>query len=112
MTKSIFNDFYKSKETKLTYKETKLFEDKDLEYISPFLYSTSMDFSVDDTGTTIVLSDPNTGTALINYPVNTIKAIDEDVGIRVVLDDGDKIYINQLILKSSNGIMNLSQLLN
>jgi len=74
----------------------RLFEDKDLEYISPFLYSTSMDFSVDDTGTTIVLSDPSTGTALINYPVNTIKAIAEDVGIRVILDDGDKIYINQL----------------
>lgn len=74
----------------------RLFEDKDLEYISPFLYSTSMDFSADDTGTTIVLSDPSTGTALINYPVNTIKAIAEDVGIRIILDDGDKIYINQL----------------
>lgn len=74
----------------------RLFEDKDLEYISPFLYRTEMDFSVDETGTTVVLSDPNTGVALINYPVNTIKAIEEDVGIRVVLDDGDKIYINQL----------------
>ena len=37
-----------------------------------------------------------TGAALINYPINTIKAIAEDVGIRVILDDGDKIYINQL----------------
>lgn len=74
----------------------RLFEDKDLEYISPFLYQTGMDFSIDDTGTTVILSDAVTGAALINYPVNTIKAIAEDVGIRVVLDDGDKIYINQL----------------
>ena len=74
----------------------RLFEDKDLEYISPFLYQTGMDFFVDDTGTTVVLSDATTGTALINYPVNTIKAIAEDVGIRIILDDGDKIYINQL----------------
>ncbi|MCP4255256.1 MAG: hypothetical protein GY775_17990, partial [Candidatus Scalindua sp.] len=74
----------------------RLFEDKDLEYISPFLYQTGMDFSIDDTGTTVILSDAVTGVALINYPVNTIKAIAEDVGIRVVLDDGDKIYINQL----------------
>ena len=74
----------------------RFFEDKDLEYISPFLYQTSMDFSVDATGTTIILSDQSTGDALINYPVNTIKAVQEDVGIRVILDDGDKIYINQL----------------
>ncbi len=74
----------------------RLFEDKDLEYISPFLYQTGMDFSIDDTGTTVILSDATTGVALINYPVNTIKAIAEDVGIRVILDDGDKIYINQL----------------
>ena len=74
----------------------RFFEDKDLEYISPFLYQTSMDFSVDATGTTVILSDQSTGDALINYPVNTIKAVQEDVGIRVILDDGDKIYINQL----------------
>ena len=74
----------------------RLFEDKDLDYISPFLYKTEMNFSIDDTGTTVILSDVTTGAALINYPVNTIKAIAEDVGIRVVLDDGDMIYINQL----------------
>lgn len=74
----------------------RLFEDKNLEYISPFLYETGMDFSVDATGTTIILSDQSTGDALINYPVNTIKAVQEDVGVRVILDDGDKIYINQL----------------
>lgn len=74
----------------------RLFEDKNLEYISPFLYETGMDFSVDATGTTVILSDQSTGDALINYPVNTIKAVQEDVGIRVILDDGDKIYINQL----------------
>ena len=74
----------------------RLFEDKDLEYISPFLYQTGMDFSIDDTGTTVILNDATTGAALINYPVNTIKAFAEDVGIRVVLDNGNKIYINQL----------------
>ena len=74
----------------------RLFEDKDLEYISPFLYQTGMDFSIDDTGTTVILNDDTTGEALINYPVNTIKAFAEDIGIRVVLDNGNKIYINQL----------------
>lgn len=74
----------------------RFFEDKSLDYISPFLYNIAMNFSVDDTGTTVLLSDPSTDEALINYPVNTIKAIEEGAGIKVILDDGDKTYINQL----------------
>ena len=49
-----------------------------------------MDFSINDTGTTVILNDDTTGEALINYPVNPIKAFAEDVGIRVVLDNGTK----------------------
>ena len=55
-----------------------------------------MDFSIDDTGTTVILYDATTGAALINYRVNTIKAFAERVGIKVVLDNANKIYINQL----------------
>ena len=83
---------------KFYYRE---FDDRSLDYISPLLYNTAMDFSVDDTGTTILLSDPATGDALLNYPVNTIKAVAQGAGIRVILKDGSKIYISELTLSDT-----------
>jgi hypothetical protein len=76
----------------------RLFEDKDLELISPYLKYETMDFGLDATGTTILLRDLSLGTdsLLAPYAVNTLEAITNGTNIQVKLKDGAKIIVESL----------------
>ena len=74
----------------------RLFEDKDLELISPYLKYKAMDFSVDSTGASILLKDlslPAGSQMLIPHNINTIQAIANGTEIKIMVKDGAKILI-------------------
>lgn len=75
------------------------FEDKDIEYISPYLKSKTMDFSADATGANIIFKDlslPVGEQVLKPHPVNTISAVANGANIRIMVKDGQKIIIEDL----------------
>lgn len=76
----------------------RLFEDKDLELISPYQKYQSMDFGVDTTGSSIFLRDLSLGSesALVAHGINTIEAVANGTTIRVKLKDGQKILVESL----------------
>jgi hypothetical protein len=77
----------------------RLFEDKDLELISPYLKYKAMDFSVDSTGTSILLKDLSLAVGsqlLIPHNINTIQAIANGTEIKIMVKDGAKILIESL----------------
>jgi len=77
----------------------RLFEDKDLELISPYLKYKAMDFSVDPTGTSILLKDlslPVGSQMLIPHNINTIQAIANGTEIKIMVKDGVKVLIESL----------------
>ena len=77
----------------------RLFEDKDLELISPYLKYKAMDFSVDSTGTSILLKDLSLAAGsqmLIPHNINTIQAIANGTEIKIMVKDGAKILIESL----------------
>jgi len=77
----------------------RLFEDKDLELISPYLKYKAMDFSVDDTGTSILLKDLSLAAGsqmLIPHNINTIQAIANGTEIKIMVKDGAKILVESL----------------
>ena len=77
----------------------RLFEDKDLELISPYLKYKAMDFSVDNTGTSILLKDLSLAAGsqmLIPHNINTIQAIANGTEIKIMVKDGAKILIESL----------------
>lgn len=77
------------------------FKDKDLEYISPYEHLTSMDFTQDDTGSSIIFTDPVTQQALRPFFINEVKAVENNGAIRVYLKDGLKVYIEALAVDST-----------
>jgi len=77
----------------------RLFEDKDLELISPYLKYQAMDFSIDATGTSILLKDlslPVGEQMLIPHNVNTLQAVANGTTIQIRVKDGAKIVIESL----------------
>ncbi len=77
----------------------RLFEDKDLELISPYLKYKAMDFSVDSTGTSILLKDLSLAAGsqmLIPHNINTIQAIANGTEIKIMVKDGAKILVESL----------------
>jgi hypothetical protein len=76
----------------------RLFEDKDLELISPYLKYKSMDFGLDSTGSTILLRDLSLGTdnMLVPHAVNTLEAVADGTEIKIKIKDGAKVIVESL----------------
>ena len=76
----------------------RLFEDKDLELISPYLKYKAMDFGLDATGSTILLRDLSLGSdnVLVPHAVNTLEAVANGADIQIKIKDGAKILIESL----------------
>ena len=76
----------------------RLFEDKDLELISPYQKYQAMDFGVDTTGSSVFLRDLSLGSesALVAYGINTIEAVANGDKIKIKLKDGQKILVESL----------------
>ena len=76
----------------------RLFEDKDLELISPYLKYKSMDFGLDSTGSTILLRDLTLGSAslLVPHAVNTLEATANGTEITIKVKGGAKIIVESL----------------
>lgn len=76
----------------------RLFEDKDLELISPYLKYKSMDFGLDSTGSTILLRDLSLGSEslLVPHAVNTLEAIANGTEIQIKIKGGAKIIVESL----------------
>ena len=76
----------------------RLFEDKDLELISPYLKYKAMDFGLDSTGSTILLRDLSLGadSLLVPHAVNTLEATADGTEIKIKVKDGAKIIVESL----------------
>jgi len=76
----------------------RLFEDKDLELISPYLKYKAMDFGLDSTGSTVLLRDLSLGadSLLVPHAVNTLEAVVEGTEIKVKIKGGAKILVESL----------------
>lgn len=76
----------------------RLFEDKDLELISPYLKYKAMDFGLDSTGSTILLRDLSLGadSLLVPHAINTLEAIADGTEIKIKIKDGAKIIVESL----------------
>ena len=87
----------------------RLFEDKDLELISPYLKYQAMDFSVDATGVSIVLKDLSLSSGaqvLVPHPINTLEAVASGTKIQIKVKDGSKVICEALPVNavSVNGV--------
>jgi len=76
----------------------RLFEDKDLELISPYLKYKSMDFGLDATGSTILLRDLSLSSdnVLVPHAVNTLEAVANGLEIQIKIKDGVKVIVESL----------------
>ena len=76
----------------------RLFEDKDLELISPYLKYKAMDFGLDSTGSTILLRDLTLGanSLLVPHAVNTLEAIANGTEIQIKIKGGAKVIVESL----------------
>ena len=88
----------------------RLFEDKDLELISPYFKYQAMDFSVDATGGSILLKNLSLATGselLIPHPINTLQAVATGTTIQIKHKGGAKIIIESLPVNATsiNGTM-------
>jgi len=82
----------------------RLFEDKDLELISPYLKYKAMDFGLDSTGSTILLRDLTLGTdsLLVPYAVNTLEATANGTEIQIKIKDGAKVVVESLPVNATS----------
>ena len=82
----------------------RLFEDKDLELISPYTKYKAMDFGLDSTGSTIFLRDLSLGTdnLLVPYAVNTLEAVANGTEIRIKVKSGAKIIVESLPVNAAS----------
>ncbi len=76
----------------------RLFEDKDLELISPYVKYKAMDFGLDSTGSTILLRDLTLGanSLLVPHAVNTLEATANGTEIAIKVKGGAKIIVESL----------------
>jgi len=77
---------------------SRLFEDKDLELISPYSKFQAMDFGLDSTGSTILLRDLSLGAESLLQPhaVNTLEAIANGTAIKIKSKGGAKVIVESL----------------
>jgi hypothetical protein len=82
----------------------RLFEDKDLEFASPNLSKTAMDFGLDSTGSTILLRDLSLGSdnVIESHAVNTLEAIASGTEIKIKVKDGAKVVVTALSVSSTS----------
>jgi len=74
----------------------RFFEDRDLELISPYTHYQSMDFSVDATGSNIIMKDlslPVGEQVLAHHPINGLQAASNGTNIQIKVKDGAKVII-------------------
>ena len=77
----------------------RLFEDKDLEFISPFLKYDELDFGLDATEASVLLRDLSQSAGeqfLKSEPVNTLEAVASGTNIQIKAKDGKKIIAESL----------------
>ena len=76
----------------------RLFEDKDLEFISPYLKYEAMDFSDNPNSEDVLFSDPVSGNVLQPHPYGFLQAVGNDDGttIQVKVKNGSKIFIESM----------------
>ena len=76
----------------------RLFEDKDLEFISPYLKFEAMDFSANTNSEDVLFTDPVSGDVLQPHPFGFLQAVGNDDGttIQIKVKDGSKIFIEAL----------------
>ena len=82
----------------------RLFEDKDLEFASPYLKNTAMDFGLDSTGSTILLKDLSLGSdnVIASHAVNTLEAVASGTEIKIKVKDGAKVIVNALPVSATS----------
>ena len=82
----------------------RLFEDKDLELISPYLKYKAMDFGLDSTGSTILLRDLSLGSdnVLVPHAVNTLEAIANGSEIQIKVKGGAKVIVESLPVSATS----------
>ncbi|HAW05638.1 MAG TPA: hypothetical protein DCW83_13190, partial [Saprospirales bacterium] len=82
----------------------RLFEDKDLEFASPNLSKTAMDFGLDSTGSTILLRDLSLGSdnVIESHAVNTLEAVASGTEIKIKVKDGAKVVVTSLSVSSTS----------
>ena len=82
----------------------RLFDDKDLELISPYTKYQAMDFGLDSTGSTILLRDLSLGTDNLLQPhaVNTLEAIADGTTIKIKAKGGAKVIVESLPVSSAS----------
>ena len=82
----------------------RLFEDKDLELVSPYTKYQAMDFGLDSTGSTILLRDLSLGTDSLLQPhaVNTLEAIAEGTTIKIKVKGGAKVIVESLPVSAAS----------
>ena len=82
----------------------RLFEDKDLELISPYLKYQAMDFGLDSTGSTILLRDLSLGSEnlLVPHAVNTLEAVANGSTIRIKVKGGQKVIVDSIPVGSAS----------
>jgi len=74
----------------------RFFEDKDLEQISPYIKYQAMDFSVDATGSNIIMKDLSLASGsqvLTHFPINGLQAVATGTTVQVKIKDGAKIIL-------------------
>ena len=95
----------------------RLFEDKDLELISPYTKYQAMDFGLDSTGSTILLRDISLGADSFLQPhaVNTLEAIADGSTIKIKTKGGAKVIVESLPVSGAsvdgtavNAVLNLA----
>lgn len=76
----------------------RLFEDKDLEFISPYLKYEAMDFSDNPNSEDVLFSDAVSGDILQPHPYGFLQAVANDDGttIQVKVKNGSKIFIESM----------------
>jgi len=77
----------------------RLYEDKDIELISPYLKYQAMDFCTDSTGVSILLRDlslPTGEQMLVPHNINTVEAVAVGTTIQLKVKDGAKVLVESL----------------
>jgi len=88
-----------------TIVHNRLFEDKDIELISPYLKYQAMDFSVDDTGVNILLKDTSLAAdaqLLIPHNINTLQAVATGTTIQIKQKGGAKVIVESLPVNATS----------
>ena len=95
----------------------RLFDDRDLELISPYVHYQAMDFGLDSTGSTILMRDLSLGADSFLQPhaVNTLEAIANGSTIEIKAKGGAKIIVESLPVSGAsidgslvNSVLNLA----